>query len=141
DRRKGFDVLFEAWSLLWRTGWDGLLLVVGAGEELPVWEQRAAGLGESIRFLGFRKDVPRILAAGDLLVSPTRYEAYGLGVHEALCAGLPALVSRSAGVAEQYPTELQPLLLSDPENASSLAESLRQWRKDPEVWRSRVTPT
>jgi glycosyltransferase involved in cell wall biosynthesis len=128
DRRKGFDTLFAAWKILCgRPGWDGLLVVVGSGAELPVWQQLAqeAGLAGRIQFLGFRSDVPVILAASDVLVSPTRYEAYGLGVHEALCCGLPAIVTEVAGVAERYPAELRDLLLPDPEKASDLAERLR----------------
>ena len=72
--------------------------------------------------------MPDVLRAVDALVAPTRYEAYGLGVHEALCCGLPAFVSGSAGVAERYPPELADLLLPDPEDVGGLAERLRQWR-------------
>ncbi|MGL4419332.1 MAG: glycosyltransferase, partial [Gemmataceae bacterium] len=80
-----------------------------------------------VQFLGFRTDVPRILAATDLLVHPARYEAYGLGVHEALCRGVPAMVSASAGVAERFPAALQQLLIPDPNDAPALAERLAQW--------------
>ena len=53
-------------------------------------------------------DVPEILAALDGLVHPARYEAYGLSVHEALCRGVPSIVSASAGIAERYPGGLHP---------------------------------
>lgn len=132
DRRKGFDVLFDAWSSLCRdSAWDCDLLVVGRGVELPVWQQRArdAGMAERIRFLGFRSDVPDVLAACDALVAPTRYEAYGLGVQEALCTGLPAIVSADAGVAERYPSTLAELLLDEPEDRAALEASLRNWRR------------
>ncbi|MCY1044361.1 glycosyltransferase family 4 protein [Corallococcus sp. bb12-1] len=131
DRRKGFDTLFQAWARLCiRKDWDVDLRVVGSGAQRETWERaaRGRGLGERIRFLGFRDDVPRLLAAADLLVSPTRYESYGLGVHEALCVGLPALVSRSAGVAERYPSTLQDLLLEDPEDVGALVRRLEDWR-------------
>ncbi|MCE9531237.1 MAG: glycosyltransferase family 4 protein, partial [Planctomycetes bacterium] len=114
DRRKGFDTLFDAWiRLSKKAAWNALLVVVGRGVELPIWQARAnaAGLGEQIRFLGFRTDVPDLLHAANLLVAPTRYEAYGLGVHEALCCGIPAITSASAGVAEQYPGDASDLLL------------------------------
>ncbi|HEV3257734.1 MAG TPA: glycosyltransferase family 4 protein [Gemmataceae bacterium] len=143
DRRKGFDTLFAAWeALCGERAWDGTLVVVGAGAELPTWEQRARALGldERIRFLGFRRDVPAVLAACDVLVHPARYEAYGLGVQEALCRGLPALVSCSAGVAERYPSGLQGLLIPDPENAADLADRLRGWRRHLEQFRAAVTP-
>ena len=131
DARKGFDTLYGAWRRLARDpGWDARLVVVGAGATLPAWRARAEaeGLGGSIRFLGFRDDVPRVLAACDLLVSPTRYEAYGLNVQEALCCGLPAIVSASAGVAERYPGPLGALLLPDPDDDADLASRIAAWR-------------
>ncbi len=132
DRRKGFDTLFSAWCILCRDrGWDCDLVVVGRGAELPLWQRRAhdAGIQARIRFFGFRNDVPDVLAACDALVAPTRYEAYGLGVQEALCTGLPSIVSASAGVAERYPSALQELLLDDPDDAVRLVASLRNWRR------------
>ena len=54
----------------------------------------ASCLEGRVRFLGFRRDMPAVFAACDLLIHPARYEAYGLAVHEALCRGLPALVTR-----------------------------------------------
>ncbi|WP_224243258.1 glycosyltransferase family 4 protein [Hyalangium gracile] len=131
DRRKGFDTLFEAWARLCARGdWDVDLKVAGGGAQLESWRHkvRTRGLGERIQFLGFRKDIQVVMAAADLLVSPTRYESYGLGVHEALCTGLPALVSRATGVAERYPPELRALLLDDPDDAGELVQKLEAWR-------------
>jgi len=133
DRRKGFDTLFVAWrKLCQKPSWDADLAVVGRGAELPAWEQRAAeaNMALRMRFLGFRGDVPDLLRAADVLVAPTRYEAYGLGVQEALCCGLPALVSADAGVAERYPEDLQSLLLPDCEDASDLVARLIAWREE-----------
>jgi glycosyltransferase involved in cell wall biosynthesis len=132
DRRKGFDTLFSAWQQLCATPeWDADLVVIGSGAELPQWQRRAieAGISSRIHFLGFRSDVPNLLRSADCLVAPTRYEAYGLGVQEALCCGLPALVSATAGVAERYPPHLGDLLLPNPEDAADLAARLRQWRQ------------
>jgi glycosyltransferase involved in cell wall biosynthesis len=143
DQRKGFDTLFEAWRLLGRdTSWDARLVVVGAGASLAAWQARAAEMhqAQSVQFLGFRSDIPAVLAACDLLVSPTRYEAYGLNVQEALCCGLPALVSASAGVAERYPPELHGLLLPDPDDAPALAARMRSWRDARAAYRARVAP-
>ena len=132
DRRKGFDTLFAAWSSLCRDpAWDCDLIVVGRGAELDLWRQRAqsGGLADRVRFLGFRNDVPDVLAACDALAAPTRYEAYGLGVQEALCTGLPALVSANAGVAERYPAALAELLLHDPDDVGELESTLWNWRQ------------
>jgi glycosyltransferase involved in cell wall biosynthesis len=130
DRRKGFDTLFTAWEQLCNLpDWDAELVVIGVGAELPLWQRRADIAGISnIHFLGFRADVPKLLQAADCLVAPTRYEAYGLGVHEAICCGLSAIVSANAGVAERYPQELKDLLLPNPEDAVDLAERLLKWQ-------------
>jgi glycosyltransferase involved in cell wall biosynthesis len=121
---------------------DRTLVVVGAGAELAAWQQRSreSGLSDRIHFLGFRADVPGVLAALDSLVHPARYEAYGLSVHEALCRGVPAFVSASAGVAEQYPAALAELLIGDPDDAGELADRLMSWRLDIERVRSLVAP-
>ena len=129
DYRKGFDRLFEAWRLLTRDpGWDVTLAVAGAGAELG-WQARAASdLVRNVRFLGFREDIAQVMAASDVVVHPARYEAYGLGVHEALCRALPAIVARDAGVAELYPEDLRHLLIDDVEDAEEIAERLKRWR-------------
>jgi glycosyltransferase involved in cell wall biosynthesis len=143
DRRKGLDTVFDAWRILCRSStWDVDLVAVGAGSDLEAWRERAAraGLADRFRLLGFRRDVAWVLAGSDALVAPTRYEAFGLGVLEALAKGLPAVVSRSAGVAELYPPELDRLLLDDPESAAELVEKLRGWRSRRDEARDAVRP-
>lgn len=143
DRRKGLDTLFAAWEVLCADRrWDADLVIVGTGAELHAWRIRAAdaGLKSRVHFLGFRSDVPTILAACDALVAPTRYEAYGLGVQEAICCGLPAFVTRSAGVAERYPADLADLLLDDPPNAADVSRRLRSWRSNIDHWKDRLLP-
>ncbi len=131
DRRKGFDVLFNAWlELASRGGWEATLLVVGHGAELEAWRARSAvaKLERSIRYLGFRRDVASILRACDVLVAPARYEAFGQGAHEALCCGLPVLVAALAGVAEKLSPALSDLALRDVEDVGELASKLQQWQ-------------
>lgn len=137
DRRKAFDIVFGAWrKLCANPAWNVDLAVIGVGAEMPAWRSRVESdpaLRGRIEFLGFRNDVPNILAAADLLVAPARYEAYGLGVQEALCCELPAIVCKNAGVAEQYPECLATFLLNDPPKVEDLVDRLRLWhqtRKD-----------
>jgi glycosyltransferase involved in cell wall biosynthesis len=135
DRRKGFDTVYAAWNAVCRTSdWDAHLLVAGSGAELDRWRARADrdGIAHRITFLGYRTDIPALLAAADLMIHPARYEAYGLAVHEAICSGVPALVSASAGIAERFPRELAGLLLEDVDSAADLSARLRRWRSDAE---------
>ena len=57
-------------------------------------------------------------------------------MHEALCRGLPAIVSAGAGVAERLPLELQPLTLPEPLRADDLVARFRLWRGDLGGWRA-----
>jgi glycosyltransferase involved in cell wall biosynthesis len=143
DRRKGFDVLFDAWCrCCTESGWDAILVVAGTGPELPYWRRRVAesGRGGDIRLLGFTKAVSTLLAAADALVSPTRFEPYGQGVHEAICCGLPAFVTRCAGITERFPAELHDLLLDDPPDAVQFGQRLREWSKNIDDYRRRTAP-
>ncbi len=140
DGRKGFDTLLAACARLGGRGAGRPLLLAAGGGRPDFWRRRAEslGLGDSVRFLGLVEDVPGLIAAADLLVSPARFEPYGLAVHEALCRGRAAVVSRAAGVSERYPPELAALLLDDPDSADELAGRIADWftRRDvlqPEV--------
>ncbi|HLL53730.1 MAG TPA: glycosyltransferase family 4 protein [Myxococcaceae bacterium] len=134
DRRKGFDTVYAAWrELCRRAGFEAVLVVAGGGGELPRWRERARedGLEDRVRLVGYVQDVPGLLWAANALLAPSRYEPFGVAVLEGLCCGLPAWVSREAGVAERYSVELAEFLLSDPEDAGGLAERIRGWYEAP----------
>jgi glycosyltransferase involved in cell wall biosynthesis len=144
DSRKGFDTLWRAWtSLCGSAGWDADLVVAGGGRTIERWQTEVGrlGLGARVRFLGFTERIPDVLAASDLLVSPVRYESYGLNVHEALCSGVPVIVSANAGVAERFLPEAAQLLLPDPEDADDLAARMMNWRSDIVGWKRRIEAT
>jgi glycosyltransferase involved in cell wall biosynthesis len=144
DVNKGFDILWDAWTGLRASGrWDGHLLVAGGGWRLRRWQEAVAREGgrASVQLLGFTPKVREVLAASDLLVSPVRYEAYGLNVHEALCCGLPVMVTRTAGVVERLDPSLAEALLPEGVTAEQLADRLRAWRGDMSGWRERVAST
>ncbi|MFO0850419.1 MAG: glycosyltransferase family 4 protein [Gemmataceae bacterium] len=139
NRVKGFDTLYAAWRELCREpGWDANLAVVGGGA-VARWaaQARADGLADRVAFLGHRSDVPDLLAACDLLVHPARYDAYGLAPHEAVCRGLPVLVSAATGFAERLGPDLADAVLTAPEDARLLADRLRAWRRTADAWPAR----
>lgn len=88
-------VALEAVVPLLRVGQH--LLFVGAGPDETALRSRAAelagahGHAPSVTFLGEVPDVAAVLAAGDLLVSASPEETFGLAVLEARLAGLPVV--------------------------------------------------
>ena len=143
DPRKGFATLWEAWQRLCADpAWRAILLVVGGGRAVPRWRRmvQAAGLADRVVLTGFTDDVASVLAAADLLVSPARYEPYGLNAQEAICSGVPAIVSASAGIGERYTADLKELLLDDPEDSAALAARLRDWSSRIALIKERFEP-
>ncbi|MEO6812053.1 MAG: glycosyltransferase family 4 protein, partial [Isosphaeraceae bacterium] len=122
--------------------WDADLVVVGRGAEVPAWQARArsAGLTDRIEFLGFVRDLPDLYRACDAHCLPSRYEGYSLVTQEALACGLPAFVTRTAGIAGRYPDSLADFLIPDPDDAADLADRLRRWRSQMDTYRALASP-
>lgn len=59
-----------------------------------------AGLGDQVRVLGFRSDLPDLLAAADLFAFPSLYEGLGGALIEAMALGLPIVASDIPAVRE-----------------------------------------
>ncbi len=98
-QRKGLDVAFET---LARSRADRSQLWIAGGDTRPAWEARARalGIGDRVRFLGARDDLPDLFTAADGLLLPTRYDAFANVCLEAAAAGCPVWTSASNGAAE-----------------------------------------
>lgn len=99
---KGIDILIEATKLACSTHPQVHTLIVGRGPEKPNLERLAYSMQvqDNVHFLGFRDDVPDILADADVLVSPGRVSAFDLTILEALAAGIPVIATDVGGNAE-----------------------------------------
>ncbi|MCB9915492.1 MAG: glycosyltransferase [Planctomycetes bacterium] len=78
------------------------LLFAGHGALEGELRARAAALGvaQRVAFLGFRADVPRLLASADALLLPSRWEGMPYIVLEAMAAGLPVLATPVDGAKD-----------------------------------------
>jgi glycosyltransferase involved in cell wall biosynthesis len=121
--RKNLDTVLRAMLQLPSTH----LAVVGDLKKSP-YPAIASGLGLADRahFLGFRRDVPKIMRACDVFVFPSRYEACSLAILEALASGLPVVTSRSAGGSEIV-TPACGHVLTDAEDAAALADAVARF--------------
>ena len=104
DPPKNHLRLVEIFADLRRLAPDAQLLIVGRGGNAIEQRCRARAnelrLGDVIHFLGERDDVPRLLAAADLMIYPSLWEGLPGAVLEALAAGVPVLASEIPGVCE-----------------------------------------
>lgn len=92
---KNHSFLLDVFSCLHKMNPNSILLTIGDGELRPDIEKKAAelGLSDSIRFLGLRQDIPRLLTAMDCFVFPSLHEGLPVTLVEAQAAGLPVLAS------------------------------------------------
>lgn len=119
--QKGQRTLVDAMA---RMQQPALLLVVGRdGAATAEVREAARPLGERVRFLGHRHDVPEVLAAADLFAFPSRYEGLGGAVIEAMALGLPVVASDLPALREVVEADGTGLLVP-PDDPASLAGAL-----------------
>lgn len=96
--QKRHDILLEAMA---RCRVPAQLLLAGAGDRAGVDADIARlGLGERVRLLGERDDVPLLLAAADAVVLASDWEGMPIALLEALAAGVPVVATDVDGVRE-----------------------------------------
>jgi len=95
---KGFDILLQAAITLRDRDPAPLLAIAGEGPLAGPLAARARAANLEVRFLGWRADIPALLAVADVTVVPSRWEGQPLVVQEALRAGRPLVASRTGGI-------------------------------------------
>lgn len=131
--QKNHAFLLRAFAELLRLEPRARLLLVGEGGLEGVVRPRIEelGLGDSVRLLGVRSDVPRILSAADALALPSLYEGMPNVVVEAQAAGLPCVVSSSVTRQADVTGRVAFLPLGDPSVwAHGLLEAASEGRYD-----------
>ncbi len=99
---KDHESLFHAFADLRRGGRALSLILVGSGPRETALRDLAhqLSLGDAVRFLGVRKDVPDLMAAFDILVLPSRSEGFSNVVLEGMASGLPIVAAHVGGNPE-----------------------------------------
>jgi glycosyltransferase involved in cell wall biosynthesis len=110
------------------------LRVVAVGQGPLEAEIRAEhlrlGLGDRFRFLGYREDALRVLAACDIFTLASHYEGYPVALMEALAVGLPVVATEVGGVPDAVRQGVEGIVVP-PGRPDVLAGALADVANDP----------
>ena len=134
--QKRIDDLLKALDLLQHVQPDLRTLIAGDGPLRTSLEQTAHAydLEGRVRFLGHREDVPRLMAAADLVVLPSAYEGLPNLVLEAMRFGKPVVATAAPGTTEVV-VDGQTGVLVPVGDPPLLARAIRDVVRDPELAR------
>ncbi|MFL6100718.1 MAG: glycosyltransferase [Actinomycetales bacterium] len=97
--QKGLTTLLDAVDLLRDPATEPVVLVAGDGPAKSLLQQRIDDELLPVRLLGWRRDVPDLLAAADVAVSAAVWEGQPIWVQEALAVGCPIVATEVGGTA------------------------------------------
>lgn len=97
---KNQKVIIEAIARLGRK--DIYYSICGKGPNEKILRELIVkkGLKKQVQILGYRTDMEEILATADCFAFPSRREGLGIAAVEALCCGVPLIVSDNRGTRE-----------------------------------------
>lgn len=134
--QKGQKYLLEAFAALPQKE-NCELWIIGEGILRKNLERQAANLnlGEKVKFLGVRHDVPELLAQAHLFVFSSIFEGLGIAVLEAAAAKLPIVASKIDGILDII-KDGESGILVEPKNPAALAEAMHKMLTNEEMARN-----
>lgn len=123
--------LVRAFAQVRTSGPAPALWIIGRGrlEEDLAREVERLRLGDRVRLLGLRSDVPRLLGAGDLYVSASHWEGMPVALLEAMAVGLPVVATNVGDVSRAL--DVASGVLSAPRDPAALARAIARLLDDP----------
>ncbi len=137
ERGKGVDVLVDAAARLHDKLPATAFLFVGDGPLRETLSARAAAVGLPACFAGYRDDVAALLRLCAVVVLPSRQEAFGRILIEAMASGVPVVATAVGGIPEVC-TDGVTALLVPPEDPDALAVAIALTLTDQAVTGARV---
>lgn len=128
-RRKGLDLLIAGLPA------DVHLLVAGKGDGKKETRLALHARAPAVQttFAGLAVDIRPFYAMSDLLVLPSRREAFGMVVLEAMASGLPVVCSSATGVASLIDHGKNGFVFTAPEELRQMLQKCREQGLSPEI--------
>lgn len=129
---KNQEVIIRAIALLKDECPDLKALFLGKGEKAEYLESlcKELNIGDSVRFLGYRHDVNRVLSVCNLGVSASIREGLGVNIIEEMASGLPIVASENRGHKDVVTEGVGVLTQAD--SVDGFAEAIMHFYKSPE---------
>ncbi len=110
------------------------LMIIGEGQARESLQQLARDLGieAAVRWLGFRRDVPRLLQGIDIFCHPALREGFGYVIVEAMATGLPVIVANTSNLPEIV-TSGQTGFLCDPTEGHAWRQKILELINDQQL--------
>ncbi|WP_456104980.1 glycosyltransferase family 4 protein [Prevotella sp.] len=126
-KQKNQDTIVRALTLLDKSKFE--IWFAGIGERMDDVRQLAVsfGVGERVRFLGLRTDIPNVLRSADIIVMSSHWEGLSLSNVEGMSAHKPFIASDVNGLKEV--TKGYGILFPH-EDAKALAEEINRLAND-----------
>lgn len=133
-RNKDYPTLLEAARLATEREPRLRFLSVGQGPLQTELEalHAASGLGDRFTFLGFRRDIPNLMAAADIFTLSSAHEGLPVAVMEAFAMGLPVVATAVGGVPRQVRDGVEGRVVP-PGDPTRLAEALVEVARDDRI--------
>jgi glycosyltransferase involved in cell wall biosynthesis len=132
---KGHAVALAAHALLRDEFPTARLVIVGEGPVERAIEPLVRAAGPAVVMTGYRDDVMAVLDAADVLLQPSRIEAFPTTLLEAMAASVPTVATRVGGIPEIVRDGCEGLLVDAPADAGVLAAGLARLLGDPDLRR------
>ncbi len=102
------------------------LVIAGDGplRQQLEYEARAMDIHQRTHFLGWRDDVPQIMAGLDIFLAPSLWEGFGLVLLEAMSKRLPIIASNVSAIPEVV-ADGETGILVPPRDSEAIAQALR----------------
>ncbi|WP_261363370.1 glycosyltransferase family 4 protein [Roseiconus lacunae] len=140
---KGQHIAIQAVENLVQRGFDVECWLAGEDRDAIGYESKlmhqakSAGLGERVRFLGYRNDAEQLLQASDFFILPSTHEGLPLSILEAQACKVPVIASPVAGIPEVI-TDGVTGFLASPDRPEDYADSIAMLMEATEK-RSQIT--
>lgn len=135
SQRKNTMRLLEAAKLLKESALVFELVVIGDGDELPILRAYASQHDLPVTFHGSKSphETLQLMSEADAMIHPSIKDQWPQTYTEAICLGLPVLISKLSGVDDNYVSRFADEVVFNPFDISDIAQKMRSLIESPDL--------